>query len=172
MKRAMMIGLAAGTAAVALLNAAPAEAQQLSYAIAADARDAADPVVFEKQAAQLYDSPKQFKRAAQLHIKAAELRALDDPMRVKDRTLAARLYYYAGDRTRGLDLLRLAGDEALAAGDVIVAATTYLDASYVAQELKRGEEVLELANKAKLLLSSPLVDARDRDRLLSRIMGD
>jgi hypothetical protein len=172
MKRTMMIGLAAGSAVVAILNATPAHAQQLGYAISAETRVTDDPIALEKQAAQLYESPKHFKRAAALHIKAADLRALDDPMRVKDRTLAARLYYYAGDRARGFELLRQAGDEALAAGDVLVAATTYLDASYVAQELKRGETVLELANKAKLLLSSPLVDARERDRLLSRIVSD
>lgn len=171
MKRTMMIGLAAGTAVVALMNATPAHAQQLGYAISAETRSDADPVALEKQAASLYESPKHYKRAAALHIEAANLRALDDPMRVKNRALAAKLYYYAGDKSKGYELLRQAADEALAAGDVLVAASTYLDASYVALELKRGETVLELANKAKLLLSSPLVDARERDRLLSRIMG-
>ena len=172
MTRMTMMGFAAGTAVVALLSATPADAQQLSYAISAEARSVDDPIALEKQAALLYDSPKQYKRAAALHVKAADLRALDDPMRIKDRTLAAKLYYYAGDRAKGFELLRQAADEALAAGDVLVAATTYLDASYVALELDRGETVLELANKAKLLLSSPLVDARERDRLLSRILGD
>jgi|SRR5690606_31805756 len=171
MKRTMMIGLAAGTAVVALLNGAPASAQQLGYAIATEPRTTPEAILLEKQAAELYESPKQFKRAAALHVKAADLRAPDDPMRVKDRSLAGRLYYYAGDKAKGFELLRQAGDEALAAGDVLTAATVYLDASYVAQELKRGEAVLELANKAKLLLSSPLVDARERDRLLSRIMS-
>lgn len=170
MKRTIMIGLAAGTAAAALLSAAPAAAQ-LGYAISAETRSVDDPVALEKQAAMLYEVPGQLKRAAALHLKAADLRALDDPMRVKDRTLAARLYYYAGERTKSFDLLRQAADEAHAAGDVLVAASTYLDASYVAQELKRGEDVLMLANKAKLLLSSPLLDARERDRLLSRISG-
>ena len=169
MTRTMMLGIAAGSAVLAMLNAAPARTQQLSYAVTA--ADRPDPAALERQAAVLYESPKNFKRAAGLLVQAAELRDVTDPMKVKDQSLAARLYYYAGDRDRGLMLLEKSADIAMNTGDVLVAAQLYLDASYVAQELKRGEEVRRLAEKARLLMSSPLVHARDRDRMLSRING-
>ena len=172
MTRTMMIGIAAGTAAVAVLSAAPASSQQLSYAVTTEkAATKPDPSQLERQAADLYTSPKNFKRAADLLLKAADLRDVADPMKVKNQSLAARLFYYAGDKQRGMTVLEGAADHALSVGDVLVAAELYLDASYVAQELEQGEKVRELAQKTRLLMNSPLVDARERDRVLSRING-
>jgi hypothetical protein len=171
MTRTMMIGIAAGSAVVAVLSAAPASSQQLSYAVTTESATKPDPSQLERQAAELYTSPKNFKRAADLLLKAAELRAVADPMKVKNQSLAARLLYYAGDRQRSMTLLEGAADHALSVGDVLVAAELYLDASYVAQELGQGEMVRELAEKTRLLMNSPLVDARQRDRVLARIHG-
>ncbi|MGH7506245.1 MAG: hypothetical protein ACRELX_11365 [Longimicrobiales bacterium] len=168
MKRTITLCLAAGLTTGALLQADTAAAQQLSYAISGTDR-AVDPATLEARAAELYSSPKQYRRAAAFLMEAAELRAAADPMRVKNKSLAARLYYYDGDKDRARSLLEQAADDAIAAGDVVTAADLYLDASYVAHEEKDGPEVLRLAAKAKLLMSSPLVDARSRDRVLSRI---
>jgi hypothetical protein len=172
MTRTMMIGIAAGSAVVAVLSAAPAGSQQLSYAITTEkSAPRPDPAQLERQAAELYSSPKNFKRAADMLLRAAEMREVTDPMKVKNQSLAARLLYYAGDKTRGLTVLEGAADHALNTGDVLVAAELYLDASYVAQELEQGEKMRELAEKTRLLMNSPLVDARDRDRVLGRIAG-
>jgi hypothetical protein len=172
MTRTMMIGIAAGSAVVAVLSAAPASSQQLSYAVTTEkTATKPDPSQLERQAAELYTSPKNFRRAADLLLKAADLRDVADPAKVKNQSLAARLFYYAGDKQRGMTVLEGAADHALSVGDVLVAAELYLDASYVAQELEQGEKVRALAEKTRLLMNSPLVDARERDRVLSRING-
>lgn len=172
MTRTIMIGIAAGSAVVAVLSAAPASGQQLSYAVATEkVAKKPDPAQLERQAAELYSSPKNFRRAADLLLRAAEMREVTDPMKVKNQSLAARLFYYAGDKPRGLSVLEGAADHALMTGDVLVAAELYLDASYVAQELEQGDKMRELAEKTRLLMSSPLVDARERDRVLARING-
>jgi hypothetical protein len=163
-----MLGIAA-VSAVMVLNAAPAKGQQLSYAVGTERRE--DPTQLERQAAELYESPKNFKRAAGLLMRAAGMREAGDPQKVRNQSLAARLYYYAGDRDRSFTLLTETADYALSVGDVVTAAELYLDASSVAQELERGDEVLRLAHKAQLLLRSPLVSAVDRQRLLVRIAG-
>lgn len=171
MTRTMIFGIAAGSAVVAALNAAPASSQQMSYAVTREQARKPDPSQLERQAAELYTTPKNFKRAADLLLRAADMREVADPMKVKNRSLAARLFYYAGDKQRGLELLEETADHALSIGDVLVAAELYLDASYVAQELDQGEQVRRLAEKTRMLMNSPLVDARERDRVLARING-
>jgi hypothetical protein len=172
MTRTMMIGIAAGSAVAAVLSAAPANGQQMSYAVSTEkVANAPDPAALEREAADLYSSPKNFKRAANLLLRAADLRPVADPLKVKNQSLAARLFYYAGDKERGMTVLEGAADHALSIGDVLAAAELYLDASYVAQELDRGEDMRRFAEKSRLLMNSPLVDARERDRVLGRITG-
>jgi hypothetical protein len=115
MKRTITICLATGLAFGALLDGDTANAQQPSYAIS-DEKAADNPEIFEARAAELYDSPKQYRRAAGLHLKAAELRELGDPLRVRNQSFAARLYYYAGDRDRAQTTLEAAAGDARDAG--------------------------------------------------------
>ena len=168
MKRTITICLAAGWAFGALLHGDTVHAQQLSYAISSE-KPAVSPEILEARAAELYDSPKQYRRAAELHLEAAELREFGDPLRVRNQSYAARLYYYAGDKGKAQTTLETAADDARNAGDIITAADLYLDASYVATERKNAAEVHRLVEKAELLMSSPLVDAGTRDRVLGRI---
>ena len=50
-----------------------------------------DPSQLERQAAELYTSPKNFKRAADLLLKAADLRDVAGPVKVKKQSLAGRV---------------------------------------------------------------------------------
>jgi hypothetical protein len=148
--------------------AAPVQAQTAAR-FASTATDVARAAELESQAVALYESPRSFKRAARLHEQAAELRPAGDLVRIDDLRQAARLYHYAGSTGKARDLMVRAADAALAAGDVVSAAETYLDAAFLYQEAGMNAEVTTLVKKAQLLTNSPLITARDRTAILSRI---
>jgi len=150
--------------------AAPVQAQTAAR-FASTATDVARAAELESQAVALYESPRSFKRAAKLHEQAAELRPAGDLVRIDDLRQAARLYHYAGSTAKARDLMVRAGDAALAAGDVLNAAETYLDAAFLYREAGMGGEVLQLVKKAQLLTNSPLISARDKSSILSRIQA-
>lgn len=149
-----------------LAFAAPAQAQAR---YAASSRDVVEAERLEAEARALYTSPKQFRKAAQLHERAAELRPAGDLERARDLRQAARLYYYAGEGSAARRTMVAAGDAALEAGDVIAAAETYLDAAFLYREAGQADQRNELVRKAHLLSNSPLLSAQDRSAILSRI---
>ena len=150
--------------------AAPVQAQTAAR-FASTATDVARAAELESQAVSLYESPRSFKRAAKLHERAAELRPAGDLIRVDNMRQAARLYHYAGSAAKARDLMVRAGDAALGAGDVLNAAETYLDAAFLYREAGMANEVQQLVKKAQLLTNSPLISARDKSSILSRIQA-
>jgi hypothetical protein len=98
------------------------------------------------------------------------MRAPAEPQHVNNRKMAARLFFYAGNVARARVVMEQAADGALAAGDVVHAAHLYLDASIMARDDGAGGDANRLAQKADLLMKSPLVSAADKREVLARIV--
>jgi len=139
------------------------------YGVDATVRSDLDPVVLESQAQAFFATPKRYADAAKLYLRAAEIRVAGDPQRITDLMMASRLSYYTGNATRAWEIMERAGEEALAAGDVISAANAFVDASFLAKAAGARTPVIELARRAQLLTSSPLLETAQREAILSRI---
>jgi hypothetical protein len=129
----------------------------------------ADPVDLETQARNLFPNPKRYGEAARLLLKAAERRSPGDPARIGDLILSSRLTYYNGDAARARALMERAADEALASGDVINAAHSFMDAAFLAQDAKESESITRLIGKARMLAASPFISQKDREGILGRL---
>ena len=132
-------------------------------------RNDLDPVVLESQAQAFFGTPKRYGDAAKLYVRAAEIRVAGDPQRIMDLMMASRMSYYDGSTTRAWEIMERAAEEALAAGDVVNAAHAFVDASFLAKEAGANTRVIELARRAQLLTSSPLLETAQREAILSRI---
>lgn len=145
------------------LTAAPAAAQK-------DGPEG--PEALEARALELEGfGPTRYAEAASLYRKAADLRTGGDPRAVNNLLKSGKLYFYAGKRDRAVADLVKAADMALAYGDVLSAATGYLDAGWVANEIGDGARAYELAVKGARLSQSPLIEAAQRQALAARVEG-
>jgi hypothetical protein len=129
-----------------------------------------DAATVEAQAKALHDQPKQYRRAAELYVQASDLREASDPQRVENRKMAARLYFLSGNVARARVVMEDAANTALAAGNLVQAAHTYLDASVLARDDRAPGDANRLAQKAELLMASPLVSDAERKDVLGRIV--
>lgn len=134
-----------------------------------DVKGEVSPEELETQAQKLFESPKKYNDAVKLYVRAAEMRAPGDPVRITDLVMASRLSFYAGKEHRAAELMERAADEAHAAGDVVRAANAYIDASFLAREAGLELKVFELVKKAQLLTASPLLAKSDKEAILARI---
>lgn len=158
----------AGLALLGFALALPAEAQQTAR-FASTATDVAQAAQLEAEAQELYNTLREYKRAAKLHMQAAALRPASDAKRVDNLRMAAMLYHYAGRLTNARQAMTQAGDAALAAGDVKTAADSYLDAAFLSSDEGVAEEANRLVRKAQLLTHSPLLTSQARNSILRRI---
>ena len=113
----------------------------------------------------------QFKKAAELFERSAEVRAPGDARAVTCLRSAATLRYNSGNKRKGLGLMEKAADRAIRLGDVVIAAHSYIDAAVIASELRQGERALDLSQRAALLVKSPLLSDAQRSALLERMSG-
>jgi hypothetical protein len=157
------------TAMAGLLLSAPSVAQAQSSTTVSDEADrearAHEMVVKAEEASQDINS---FREAAFLYRQAAETLG-DHPESAHNLVQAGRLAYYTGREGQAIDDFEAAGESALAWGDVVTAAESFLDAAWVAAGENRGSEALTLARRAEKLSSSPLIQRQERVALLSRI---
>ncbi len=123
----------------------------------------------ESRAEELLHSTRNYGRVASLFHQAADLRAPADAKGVHDLMMAARLSYYAGRETDAVRYFRNAGERAIAMGDVITAASAFLDGAWVAGKRGRGVQATALLDRARLLSYSPLIESADKALLQSRI---
>ena len=124
----------------------------------------------DAQASAIEDNDwSQLEKAASLREKAALLRTADDPAGTVSLYWAARDRYYSGNQKAARALMEQAADRALAMGDVLNAATAYTEAAYISADLKDGSRMRELAGKARLLASSPMLSDDQRDQLRTRL---
>jgi hypothetical protein len=111
----------------------------------------------------------QLDKAASLREKAALLRTADDAAGTVSLYWAARDRYYSGNQKAARALMEQAGERALAMGDVVNAATAFTEAAYISADLKDGNRMRELAGKARLLASSPMLNESQRELLRTRL---
>ena len=156
------------TAGVLLASPLAASATQNEYGGPSDRTDAS-PSELEAKARTLFSSPARYGEAVRLFVEAADQREIGDPQRVKNLSMASRLTYYSGDTSDALDLMQRAANEAMATGDVLAAAHSYMDGAFLAQEIGQVGVAAELMKKAERLSFSPLIAARDRDGIRARI---
>lgn len=126
---------------------------------------------FHEQAMALPTETRFANKAAKLHERSAELRDESDPMAASCLRTAAFLRYYAGGRRASADLMEKAAERAAEIGDVARAADSYVDAAYIAQELKEGDRARAFAHRAELLANSPLITETQRAAIRARISG-
>ena len=109
------------------LAAAPAFAQQPN-------QEKADALLMRAIAAEELASQSETANArfdaARLHAKSASLRAENDLQGIASLRTAAMYYSYI-DVARAADLMSTAADRAMAIGDVLTAANSYLDAAAI-----------------------------------------
>jgi hypothetical protein len=110
-----------------------------------------------------------YRDAARLYRRSAEFRAAEDSLGVQCLTEAAALAYAAGDHSGARTDLARAAERALARGDIRVAALSYLDAAWIAQEQEKPGQVWEFGHRAEILAASPLLSRSDRGAILQRI---
>ena len=113
----------------------------------------------------------QFKKAADLFEQSAEIRQPGDARAVTCLRSAAMLRYNSGNKRKGLALMERAGDRAIRLGDVVLAASAYIDAAVIASELRDGERARDLGQRAVLLAKSPLLSDTQRGALQERMTG-
>lgn len=157
---------AAFIACALLMCVAPLSAQ--SFAMS-DERRTNSAMELELEALKLHGDRDQYARAASLYLEAAGLRAPSDPMVVHDYRMAARLFYYDDDGEGARTTMEAAGDAALRMGDVVEAAQAFLDAAWLAMHRNNVAEVERLAERAELLMSSPIVPEEQKAAVLNRI---
>ena len=164
--RRLLLTASALAAVVALPVAA--RAQMLDPIRVTDAVQKAEKLDAEALSVEQNDW-SQLKKAARLREEAAQLRTADDPAGTVSLYWAARDRYYSGDPKAARVLMEQAGDRALAMGDVMNAGTAYTEAAYICADVKDGERMRTLATKARLLASSPLLNADQRYQLRNRL---
>jgi hypothetical protein len=170
MKATTRILLGASGALLSISGAAATlSAQQTLEPVHVTANARAD--LFHDQAMALPTETRLANKAAKLHERSAELRDESDPMAASCLRTAAFLRYYAGGRRASADLMEKAAERAAGIGDVARAADSYIDAAYIAQELREGTRARELAHRAELLASSPLLTDAQRASIRARISG-
>lgn len=114
-------------------------------------------------------SGRSFKRAAEFRERAAALRAPDDPLGIHSLRMAAFDRYYGNQPDVAGDLMVRAAERALAVGDVVQGAHSYLDAAFIfagRRDVGRARDVLD---RGTLLMKSPLLTSAQRGSLQSRV---
>jgi len=163
------VRLATLAAAVAVAAPGAVDAQVRLERVRITAAHPAEADALTKQAVALHGRPGEYRRAATLHVRAANLRAPGDPKGYYDLNTAAHLYRAAGNVWRAREVMERAAEHAAARGDVVAAATSYVDAGYLAIEARRTDGVPALALKAELLAESPLISEEQRSSIRRRV---
>jgi hypothetical protein len=165
--RSLLLSLSAALVVVALPPAA--RAQVLDPIRVTERRVKADKLDADARAFEEKDW-SQLKKAALLRERAAELRAVDDPIGTVSLYWAARDRYYSGQPKAARALMEAAGDRALVLGDVVNAATAYTEAAYISADIRDRKHARALASKARLLATSPMLSEAQRDQLRTRLL--
>ena len=159
----------AGAAMIAATIGAPAaaRAQQTLDSVTVTAQRRAEDLY--QRAIALQSTPRRWRQAAYLHQMSADLRAADDPKGDESLRLGAHLFYHLGDLTAARHMMERAAARAEARGDVVAAATGYVDAAHVALEQRAADKANTLGRRAMTLAASPLVSARQRADIARRV---
>ncbi len=125
------------------------------------------PEVLEARAALNTNFPHGIAKAGQMLVKAAQLRAPDDPIAVSDLLAAASVLYQTGSVNQARTVAEQAGDRALAMGDVSSAARAFNMVALIANQ-QRDPVRDKFIARAQLLASSPLLSTNEKRRIVSQ----
>lgn len=139
--------------------------------VARPGRSTAEVDRLHARAEALYEKPQSYTQAAMMLKRAADLLPLDESQRVRDRALAARLWFYAGKPSLARNTMRQAAIEALGQGEVAQAANLYTDACFIAIEQKDVDSARELYAAAHRLSKSPSLAFNQRSMLHARLQS-
>jgi hypothetical protein len=156
--------------AAAAVPAAAASAQASTLQpvrVTAEAVSRADRLRIEAEA--LPTRVDQFSKAAKLYEKSAKERAAGDTATPTLLRTAAFLRYYSGDIGASTKLMEKAAQRSVEHGDVLSAATAYIDAAIIAAEDAQGSRALDLGRRAEQLAASAALTDAQRDALRGRM---
>jgi len=125
----------------------------------------------EQRAYDLLTAGRGWKQAAELYVRAAELRGAGDPESADNLRLVGYVLFYRGRPTAALASLTQAGEAFLALGDVERAAASFIDAAWVAAEAGMPMQARDLSERGRLLTRSPLLQVEARSALVRRLGG-
>jgi hypothetical protein len=110
-----------------------------------------------------------WEEAVGLYSRAAELRGTDDVKSAGNMRLAGYIHYYRGRPQSSVLELTQAGEAFLALGDVEGAAESLIDGAWVAMQAGMSAQALDLAERARRLTRSPLLQPEERSALARRL---
>jgi hypothetical protein len=123
----------------------------------------------EQRAHDLIVTGTGWDRAAVLYRRAAELRGTDDLKSADNMRLSGYLHFYRGSSQASVLALTEAGEAFLALGDVGAAADALIDGAWVATQAGMSPQALDLAERARRLTRSPLLQPEERSALARRL---
>jgi hypothetical protein len=150
--------------------AAPLSAQEVVYT-AAKLAEPPDTRAAELrgQAEALLATPGQWRRAARLLERSADLRDASDPEAYAALRLAGRVRAAVGDLNAARYVFEKAAEHALARGAVFDAAHAFIDAAHAAAGSREPHLAKQYVERAALLATSPQLSARDAAQIRQRI---
>lgn len=117
----------------------------------------------------LHCQPPDYRKAARLFQQAAASRAVDDRKALENLQMAGLLAYYGKDLRRSRSIMGERAERALRLGEVHEAANAFIDAAFLAVELRDGPAAVRYAENARLLADSPVLSVAQRDNLSQRL---
>lgn len=159
-------GLLLSTAAVPAAASAQSSTLQ-PVRVTAEAVSRADRLRIEAEA--LPTRVDQFSKAAKLLERSARAREQGDTATPTLLRTAAFLRYYSGDIGASTKLMEKAAQRSVEHGDVVNAATAYIDAAIIAAEDAQPSRALDLGRRAEQLAASPALTDAQRDALRGRM---
>lgn len=163
---AVLVGLA--------LVPLPSLAQDMALLLTAraDASPVEEAETAFEMATTLHDSPDHWLQASELYAESARLRPADDPRSLYSGLMSGRILVHLGQLDQAVAMFEETGDRALSAGDVMGAATAYLDVAFCAQREGHFDLSRRFGEKVRLLASSPLLSESQRSWILVRISDE
>jgi hypothetical protein len=110
-----------------------------------------------------------WNEAAALFVEAAEVSGFGSIEAVENLRKASFMRYYLGDKRQALELMEEAANQAVATGQVLLAAHSYIDGAWLAMEMDRTRSAREFGERARLLAASPHLSEMDRVSILGRV---
>ncbi len=156
--------------AALLLGPAAAAVGQQVISLSTPGANEADRLHRRADALTAAGDSRQWRQVAKMLEQAAALRAVDDPVAVREQLVAAQLFHFAGSLGRAQANLEGAARQALANGRLVEAADAFLMAAVVANARHRPQQALALARQAQQLARSPHLSQDQCDCILNRVV--
>ena len=107
--------------------------------------------------------------AADLLVESAHLRPESYFPAARNLQFAAAIFAWSGSDEKARVLFEEAAQRAVANGELVFAANTYLDCAFVSAKLRMGRHTIAAAQAAQKLAKSREVGYRDRERIMARL---